>query len=78
VSVMIGVDPHKGSHTAVTIDGGETDLSQVMLAGYHWRQSRRLGARCRPLPPGRSSGAATCGIVSTQSTDPPMSGPRTR
>ena len=27
MDVMIGIDPHKASHTAVAIDGGETELS---------------------------------------------------
>jgi transposase len=31
VSVIIGVDPHKGSHTAVAIDGEEAALSQVKV-----------------------------------------------
>jgi transposase len=31
MSVMIGVDPHKGSHTAVAIDGAETMLGQVKV-----------------------------------------------
>ncbi len=29
--VTIGVDPHKGSHTAVAIDGEETKLSEVRI-----------------------------------------------
>jgi transposase len=31
VSVMIGVDPHKGSHTAVAIDGDEVALAQLKV-----------------------------------------------
>jgi transposase len=31
VSVMIGVDPHKGSHTAVAIGGDEVQLAQVRV-----------------------------------------------
>jgi transposase len=31
VKVMIGVDPHKGSHTAVAVDGGETELGRVKV-----------------------------------------------
>ncbi len=30
-AVMIGVDPHKGSHTAVVIDQAETVLGQVKV-----------------------------------------------
>jgi transposase len=36
VNVIIGVDPHKGSHTAVAIDGQETALAQLKV-----RASRR-------------------------------------
>ena len=28
---MIGIDPHKGSHTAVAIDGNETPLGRVRV-----------------------------------------------
>lgn len=31
VKVMIGVDPHKGSHTAVAVDDGEVELGQVRV-----------------------------------------------
>jgi transposase len=31
MKVLIGVDPHKGSHTAVAIDGDEVQLSQVRV-----------------------------------------------
>jgi transposase len=31
MKVMIGVDPHKGSHTAVAIDDGETELAQLKV-----------------------------------------------
>ena len=30
-AVMIGVDPHKGSHTAVAIDGAEVPLGTVRV-----------------------------------------------
>lgn len=32
MNVMIGVDPHKGSHTAVAVDDGETDLGQLRVS----------------------------------------------
>jgi transposase len=31
MAVMIGVDPHKGSHTAVAIDRDETELASVTV-----------------------------------------------
>jgi transposase len=39
--VMIGVDPHKGSHTAVAIDGAEVPLGEVR-ARASTRQAARL------------------------------------
>ena len=36
MSVMIGVDPHKGSHTAVAIGGDEAQLAKLRV-----RSSRR-------------------------------------
>ena len=29
MTVMIGVDPHKGSHTAVAVDAGEGSLAEL-------------------------------------------------
>ena len=29
--VMIGVDPHEGSHTAVAVDDGESELARVKV-----------------------------------------------
>lgn len=31
MTVMIGVDPHKGSHTAVAVDGGEQSLAELRV-----------------------------------------------
>ena len=31
MTVMIGVDPHKGSHTAVAIDVGEVELAAIRV-----------------------------------------------
>lgn len=31
MKVLIGVDPHKGSHTAVAIDGEESRLGEVRV-----------------------------------------------
>jgi transposase len=35
MNVMIGIDPHKASHTAVAIDGGEDQLSSVKVRATH-------------------------------------------
>jgi hypothetical protein len=48
MSVMIGIDPHKASHTAVAIDGGEDQLSSVKVRATR-RQVDQLmswAARC--------------------------------
>jgi hypothetical protein len=31
MAVMIGVDPHKGSHTAVALDGNEDELGELRV-----------------------------------------------
>ena len=49
VAVIIGVDPHKASHTAAAIDAGEVDLGQVRVrAGAE--QLERLLAWAQPWP----------------------------
>jgi transposase len=42
VAVMIGVDPHKGSHTAVAIDGDETQISAVTVRATRRQVSELL------------------------------------
>jgi transposase len=41
VTVMIGIDPHKGSHTAVAIDDGEVELAEVKVRAGR-RQTAQL------------------------------------
>ena len=40
--VVIGIDPHKGSRTAVAIDEDETKLDEVCLRPRRWRVARGL------------------------------------
>jgi hypothetical protein len=35
VAVMIGIDPHKGSHTAVAIGAGEQPLGKLRIRACH-------------------------------------------
>src|SRR5215510_14098803 len=42
VAVMIGVDPHKGSHIAVVIDQAETVLGEVRVRASASRVERLL------------------------------------
>jgi hypothetical protein len=53
--VMIGVDPHKASHTAVAISGAEEQLGQLRVRGCAVRVldvQPQLGARVRLLDGG--------------------------
>ena len=42
VAVMIGVDPHKGSHTAAAIDSAETDLGGIRVRACKGQLERLL------------------------------------
>ena len=48
-AVMIGVDPHKGSHTAVAIDGREVPLGQLRVRAWAG-QAQRLVAWAAAWP----------------------------
>ena len=39
---MIGMDPHKGSHTTVAVDADETPLAQELVAAG---EDARIGSR---------------------------------
>src|SRR5262249_49613407 len=43
MGVMIGVDPHKGTHTAVAIDQDETDLASVTVRATRCQVEVLLG-----------------------------------
>ena len=43
MSVMIGVDPHKGSHTAVAVDGTEGPVGEVRVRSGPAQVDRLLG-----------------------------------
>jgi transposase len=43
MTVMIGVDPHKGSHTAVAIGGDEVELSAVRVRSWSGQVGELLG-----------------------------------
>ena len=45
--VMIGVDPHKGSHTAVAIDGDESQLAAVTVPATRRQVSELVGWAAR-------------------------------
>jgi transposase len=40
MTIMIGIDPHKGSHTAVAIDGNETVLDEVRVRSCSTQTTR--------------------------------------
>ena len=39
MKVIIGVDPHKASHTAVAIDPSEDELSRLRIRSRAWVRS---------------------------------------
>src|SRR5207244_1845642 len=43
VAVMIGIDPHKGSHTAAAIDNAETALGHLRVRASTGQVERLLG-----------------------------------
>lgn len=43
MTVMIGVDPHKGSHTAVAVDGGEVSLAELRVRSGPKQLDRLVG-----------------------------------
>jgi transposase len=43
MTVMIGVDPHKGSHTAVAVDGGERSLGELRVRSGPKQLERFMG-----------------------------------
>ena len=49
MAVMIGVDPHKRSHTAVAIDRDEVELAAIKIrtTGAPGRGPPRVGGRVR-------------------------------
>jgi transposase len=49
VAVMIGIDPHKASHTAVAIDPAEVPLGQVQVRACA-AQAEQLLAWAQPWP----------------------------
>jgi hypothetical protein len=63
--IMIGIDPHKGSHTAVALDADEHVLAELRVRA-HRRQTERAAGMGRAVckhAPGRSTqppGWATC------------------
>ncbi len=49
VTVMIGVDPHKGSHTAVAVDAGERSLAELRVRSGP-KQLERLSKWAEQFP----------------------------
>ena len=74
-AVIIGVDPHKGSHTAVAIDGAEAQLGslRVRASAAPGRQAAGVGGGRGRSGPGRSRAPAGWGICWPSSCWPPAS-----
>jgi transposase len=60
MTVIIGVDPHKSTHTAVAIDGDEQPLARVQLVADRC-QTQRLLAWVEPLGTQRSGAVESAG-----------------
>jgi hypothetical protein len=54
-AVMIGVDPHKGSHTAVAISSAEEPLGELRVRACAAHVQPKLGARVWLLASGDTS-----------------------
>jgi transposase len=42
VMFVIGIDPHKGSHTAAVLDDGEHLVGQLRVTAERWQRDRLL------------------------------------
>lgn len=74
-AVMIGVDPHKGSHTAVVIDQAEMALGQVKVRACAAQAERLLAwAAAWPERTWTIEGAGGLGHLLASSWSPRVSG----
>lgn len=72
VPVMIGIDPHKGSHTAVAIDPAEVPLGQLQVRACAAQADRLLGwAQAWPQRTWAVEGAGGLGHLLAQPQAPP-------
>ena len=75
MTVMIGVDPHKGSHTAVAIDGDEVELAAIQVRSSRRQVEELLGwAAVSRSGRGRWSRRAGSAICSRSSSSLPVNG----
>ena len=59
MNVMIGVDPHKGSHTATMLDRDERELRRIKVrAGNH-----QVGELLAPSSPSSSTAGPNAGLL---------------
>ncbi|MBW3612089.1 MAG: IS110 family transposase [Actinobacteria bacterium] len=67
MNVIIGVDPHKATHTAVALDGNEGDLGEIQV-GANASQLKRLLAWAAPFQERTWAieGAGGCGYLLSQ------------
>jgi len=81
MAVMIGVDPHKGSHTAVAIGAGEEPLGRLRVRGLAGADlgRGRCSAPSRPAPTAtsrsrssRGSGLLTVALPLRQERQPDL------
>ena len=74
-AVMIGVDPHKGSHTAVVISPAEEPLGELRVWASTGQAGKLIGwAAAWPERTWAVEGAAGLGRLLAGSSPPPASG----
>ena len=76
MGVVIGIDPHKGSHTAVAIDGDEQQLGRIQVRSGRTsaRAVTRMGSRVRRAGVGGRVGRWCSAICSRSSSSVRASG----
>ena len=60
-AVMIGIDPHKDSHTAVAVSAGEKQLGRLRVRASG-KQARQLAERGRGLAGADLGSGGACGL----------------
>ena len=77
MTVMIGIDPHKGSHTAVAVDGGERSLAELRVRSGPKQVDRLLdwqlvaaGERVLDVQPKLAARVRLLATESTNKNDP--------
>ena len=74
MAVMIGIDPHKGSHTAVALDQDEQPVGELLVRSATGQVERLVQRHHSRSGRGRSRVLADSAISWPSSSSPPVSG----